>query len=110
MGSISKTILIGRVGKDPELLNTTNSKVAKISLATEESYIKKDSNEKMKKTEWHNVEVWGLQADIVMKYVKKGDQFGVIGKNITSSYEKNGEKHYRTVVRADEITLLGSKE
>jgi single-strand DNA-binding protein len=111
MSSLRNSVsLIGNTGKDPEVLVTdAGKKVAKFSLATNESYTNK-SGEKVTETQWHNIVAWGKTADIVEKYLSKGKEVGVRGKLTYGSYEtKEGEKRYFTEVVCDELLLLGSK-
>ena len=105
-------MLIGNVGKDPEVRylegNGQNAKVATFSLATTERY--KDRNgEPKENTEWHNIVVWRQLADFVEKYVKKGSQLYIEGKLRTRSYEQNGVKKYVTEVVADTLQALGRR-
>jgi len=106
----NKVQLIGNVGNEPEITNLeSGKKVAKFSIATNESY--KDSNgEKVTNTQWHNIVAWGKIAEIVEKYVGKGKEVALKGKLTSRSYEtKEGEKRYVTEVVVDEILLLGIK-
>jgi single-strand DNA-binding protein len=108
-GSVNKVILIGNLGKDPEVKNLEgNLKVAKFPLATSETY--KDRNgEKVTQTEWHNVTVWRGLADIAESYLKKGSSVYIEGKLKTRSWEQDGTKRYATDIVADNLTLLGSR-
>ena len=106
----NKVQLIGNVGNEPEITNLeSGKKVAKFSIATNESY--KDSNgEKVTNTQWHNIVAWGKIAEIIEKYVGKGKEVALEGKLTSRSYEtKEGEKRYVTEVVVDEILLLGIK-
>nr|WP_303328167.1 single-stranded DNA-binding protein [uncultured Butyricimonas sp.] len=105
---VNKVILVGTVGKDPEVRNTQNNKVATFSLATNESY--KDKNgEKKIVTEWHNVVIWGKLAETVEKYVKKGNHLYLEGKLSSRSWEdQNGTKRYITEVIVHSMTMLPS--
>ena len=94
---VNKVILVGTVGKDPEIRNTQNSKVATFSLATNETY--KSNGEKKTVTEWHNIVIWGKLADVVEKYVKKGNHLYIEGKLSTRTWDdNNGIKRYVTDV------------
>jgi single-strand DNA-binding protein len=107
--SVNKVILIGRAGKDPEFRQFDNNQVATISLATSEHYKDKEGK-KVETTEWHRVVIWGKQAEIAEKYIKKGSQVYVEGKNKTRSYDdKDGKKVYITEVVCDTFRLLDSK-
>ena len=108
--SVNKVILIGFLGSDPEVKTLDNSvKVARVSLATSESYTDK-SGKKVENTEWHNLVVWRGLAEVVEKYTKKGSQIYVEGKLKTSSYEKDSVKHYRTDIVVDNLRLLDRKQ
>ena len=108
--SVNKVILIGFLGSDPEVKTLDSSvKVARVSLATSESYTDKSGN-KVENTEWHNLVMWRGLADVVEKYTKKGSQIYVEGKLKTSSYEKDSVKHYRTDVVVDNLRLLDRKQ
>ncbi len=80
---VNKVILIGTLGKDPDIRITQNSKVATFSLATNETY--KSNGENKAVTEWHNIVIWGKLADIVEKYVRKGNHLYIEGKLYTRS-------------------------
>ena len=108
MAGVNKVILLGHLGKDPEIrAMETGRKVANFTLATSETY--KDKNgERVENTEWHNVVFWGPVTEVIEKYVKKGTQIYVEGKLRTRSYEtKEGVKKYTTEILGDTITLLG---
>ncbi len=104
---LNKVFLIGNVGKDAEVVQVGSSSVAKFSLATKETWRDRDGNKK-EATEWHNVEVWGKQADAIGKWIEKGRLVSIEGKIMTQSW---GEpKKYKTVIRASEITFLTKGE
>jgi len=106
--SINKVILIGRLGRDPEVRYTANGDaVADVSLATTEYY--KDKNgEKVEKTEWHNLVMWRSQAEFAKEWLKKGQLLYVEGRLQTRSWEdKEGQKRSKTEIQVDQITLLG---
>ena len=105
--SVNKVILIGRLGKDPDIRYTPGgSAVANFSIATDESY-KDKNNEKQKKTEWHNLVVWGNSVDAFVKpYLHKGDLVYVEGKLQTRSWEKDGVKKYTTEINVTDIKGL----
>lgn len=106
----NKVQLIGNVGNEPEITTLeSGKKVAKFSIATNESY-KDSKGEKVTSTQWHNIVAWGKIAEIVEKYVGKGKEVALEGKLTSHSYEtKEGEKRYVTEVVVDEILLLGIK-
>ena len=109
--SINKVILVGNVGKDPEVKYLeSGTAVARFSLATNESY-KNKSGEKVTNTEWHNIEVWRGTAEFVEKYLKKGAQIYVEGKIRTENWEdKDGNKRYTTKILVDSLQMLGKKD
>ncbi len=110
--SINKVILVGNVGKDPEIHYVEeNLPVARFPLATsEKGYQTKDGRQIPERTEWHNIVVWRRLAEVVEKYVKKGTQLYLEGKIRTRSYEdKDGIKRYSTDIVVDVLQLLGSR-
>lgn len=109
MSGINKVILVGHLGKDPEVKTIENGvKVAKFSLATTESYKDKSGGRK-DVTEWHNVTCWRNLAEIAEKYLTKGKQIYVEGKIRSRTWEDNGVKKYAIDIVADSFTMLGSK-
>lgn len=108
---VNKVILIGRLGKDPELKAFEgNRKVANFSIATTEKYTDKAGN-KQEITDWHNIAIWGPQADIASKYLKKGMQVYLEGRLKNRSWEdKDGVKKYITEVLVDNFRMLDSKK
>lgn len=106
---VNKVILVGRLGKDPEVRTLQNdSTVANFSIATTETYRDRQTNEKREQTEWHNIVVWRGLAKIAEKYVKKGMMVYIEGKLRTRSWEKDGITRYTTEVVADVMTMLSS--
>ncbi|MEJ5316824.1 MAG: single-stranded DNA-binding protein [Tenuifilum sp.] len=106
--SVNKVILVGNVGKDPEVRHLEGgATVARFSLATNETYTDK-SGKKVTQTEWHNIVVWRGLADIAEKYVKAGKLLYVEGRIRSSSYEdKDGNKRYTTEILCDNFRFLG---
>lgn len=103
----NKVTLIGRTGKDVEIVNFENGKIAKVSLATSDHYTN-SLGEKVEETQWHNLVVPGKLADIMEKYVDKGKEIAVEGKVQYKSWDdKSGAKHYMTEIRVEELVLLG---
>lgn len=100
--------LFGNVGNEPEIKNLENGKkVASFSIATSESY-KKDGDEKVTNTEWHNLVAWGKTAELIEKYIKKGSEIGVSGKLTYNKWEdKDGNKRSRAEIIVNEILLTG---
>lgn len=104
--SVNKVILIGRVGRQPEVTTLNNgTRMAKFSLATNENYTDKQG-QKVEQTEWHNCTIWGPQAEIVEKWITSGMLLYVEGKLKTSCYEKAGAKHYSTDVIVSNFRML----
>ena len=109
MSGINKVILVGHVGKDPEVRYLDGGvAVANFSLATTESYKNKEGN-KVDQTEWHHVVAWRGLAEIIEKYVKKGQLLYIEGKIRTRTYGEENNKKYFTEVIADQMTMLGGK-
>ena len=107
----NKVQLIGNLGKDPEIKTLEgNKKLARFSIATNDTY-RNAKGERVKETQWHNVVIWGKQADIAEKYLEKGKEVAVEGKLVTRTYtDKGGIKKYTTEVWVSEIVMLGSKD
>lgn len=103
--------LIGHLGQDPEVKSFSNGKkLAKFSLAINESY-KNNEGEKVTDTQWHNVVVWGKQAEIVEKILKKGSEVAIEGKLNNNSYtDKDGIKRYTTEIVMNEFAVVGAKK
>jgi len=108
MSGVNKVILIGNVGKDPEIRHMENGTMkATFPLATTETYRDREG-QRMEQTEWHNIVLWRGLAELADKYIRKGKQLFIEGKLRTRSWEdKEGHKRYTTEVVADNITLLG---
>jgi|JI8StandDraft_2_1071088.scaffolds.fasta_scaffold00695_2 single-strand DNA-binding protein len=106
MAGVNKVILVGNVGKDPDIITFESGKKATFSLATSEKYRDKEGKS-TEKTEWHNIVFWGPVVDVIEKYVKKGKQVYVEGKLSSRSYEKDGQTRYITEVVGQNLTLLG---
>lgn len=108
-GSLNKVMLIGNLGKDPEVRTFEGGNMlARFPLATSESYTSRQTNEKVTQTEWHNVVCRRGLAEIAEKYLHKGDKVYIEGRIKTRSWEANGEKKYSTEIHADTMTMLGS--
>ncbi|PKP45037.1 MAG: single-stranded DNA-binding protein [Bacteroidetes bacterium HGW-Bacteroidetes-12] len=106
----NKVQLIGNIGNAPEIINLEGGKkLAKFSVATNESY-KTAKGETVKETQWHNLVAWGKTAEIVEKYLTKGNEVAIEGKLTSRSYEdKAGIKKYVTEVVVNELLMLGKK-
>lgn len=107
---VNKTILVGRLGRDPETRYTGGGvAVANFSMATDETY--KDKNgERHKRTEWHKIIVWGKSAEIAQKYLKKGALVFVDGRIQSREWEKDGEKHRSFEIVANNFRMLEGKK
>ena len=105
----NKVTLIGRTGKEVEIVKFENGKLAKVSLATTEYYTNA-LGEKVEETQWHNLVANGKLADIMEKYVEKGKEIAVEGKIVYRTYDdKDGVKRYTTDIRVEELVRGGSK-
>ena len=111
MSGVNKVILVGYLGKDPEIRHLeANTSVATFTLATTESYTNKEGK-RIDQTEWHNIVAWRGLAEIASKYLQKGKQVYIEGKIRSRSYDdKDGNKRYVTEIVADALTLLGKKD
>ena len=108
---INKVILIGRLGKDPELRSTpSGTTVAKFTIATDERFTDR-SGEKQERTEWHNIVAWDKLADICGQYLKKGKLVYIEGRIHTDSWDdkETGQKKYRTEIVANTMKMLDRK-
>jgi single-strand DNA-binding protein len=107
MDGLNRVTLLGNLGADPELRMTGSGQaVLNMRLATTESYLDKNKA-RQERTEWHNVVVWGKRAEGLGKILGKGDRVCIEGGLRTSSYEKDGEKRYKTEVVATNVVLSG---
>ncbi|MER2998093.1 single-stranded DNA-binding protein [Pontibacter populi] len=107
MASVNKVILIGNLGKDPEVRHLEGGvAVARFPLATSETF-KDKSGQKQEKTEWHNIVLWRGLAEVAEKYLRKGQSVFIEGKIRTSQYQdKEGNQRYSTEIVADNMTML----
>ncbi|MDL2060334.1 single-stranded DNA-binding protein [Mesosutterella sp. AGMB02718] len=105
MASVNKVILLGRLGRDPEMGQTTSAtSVARLAVAT--SRTRKDqSGNRTEETEWHNVVLFGRQAETAKQYLTKGSEVYIEGRLRTRSYEKDGVKRYSTEIIAEQMQL-----
>ena len=110
MASINKVILIGNLGRDPEVrYMPSGDAVANITIATTETW-KDKAGEKQEQTEWHRVAMFGKTAEIAGEYLKKGSQVYIEGKLQTRKWtDKEGQERYTTEIRADRMQMLGSR-
>lgn len=111
MAGVNKVILLGNLGKDPEVRHLDNGvTVANFSLATTESYTNKQGD-RVNQTEWHNIVLWRGLADVAEKYLKKGNSVYIEGKISTRKWEdKDGNARYSIDIIADKMTMLGTKQ
>jgi len=113
MASVNKVILVGNLGKDPEVRHFENGgSLARFPLATSETFTRKESREKVTHTEWHTVVTrGGLAAKVVEPYIKKGDSVYIEGRLRTRSWEdKDGNTRYTTEVLCDNLEMLGGRK
>ena len=109
MAGVNKVILVGNLGKDPEVRYLEGgTAVAKFSLATSESY-KDKTGKKVDQTEWHNIVLWRGLAEVAEKYLKKGNEICIEGRLMHRVYETNGEKRFITEINVNELLMLGAK-
>jgi single-strand DNA-binding protein len=110
MASVNKVILVGNLGRDPEIRYMPNGEaVANFSIATTENW-KDKSGVKQEKTEWHNIVAYRKLAEIIGEYVRKGSPIYIEGKLQTRKWEKDGVTRYSTEIIADQMQMLGNKE
>lgn len=110
MSGVNKVILVGRLGKDPEVRHLENGvAVASFSMATSETFKDRTTGERREITEWHNIVLWRGLAEVAEKYLKKGDMVYIEGKLRTRSWEKEGVTRYTTEVVGDNMTMLSPK-
>jgi single-strand DNA-binding protein len=106
---LNRVMLLGNLGADPELKVTQGGQaVLKLRIATTESYQDKN-NTRQERTEWHSVTVWGKRGEALAKILSKGSSVFIEGSLRTSSYDKDGEKMYRTEIVAQNIILAGRR-
>ncbi len=103
--------LIGNLGMNPDVKELNGGKkLAKFSIATNETYKGEDGN-KVTETQWHNLIAWGKQADVVEKYLKKGNEVAIEGKLSSRNYtDKDGVKRYVTEIVVNDLLLIGGKK
>ncbi|MGI9541878.1 MAG: single-stranded DNA-binding protein [Cyclobacteriaceae bacterium] len=111
MAGVNKVILVGNLGKDPEVRHLESGvMVANFPMATSETYKDRTTGERKTVTEWHNIVLWRGLAEVSEKYLKKGNQVYIEGKLRTRSWtDQDGNTRYTTEVVADNMTMLGGK-
>ncbi len=111
MAGVNKAILIGNLGRDPEVRYTTDgTAVATFSIATSDNWTDKTSGEKKERTEWHRIVAWRRLGEICGEYLSKGRQVYVEGKLQTRSWEKDGVTRYTSEIVASTVQFLGTWE
>ena len=111
MASVNKAIIIGNLGKDPEVRYTQSGRaMARFSVATTETWMDRD-NSRQERTDWHNIVVWGKQAETCGQYLSKGRQVYIEGSIRPRSYEdKEGNTRYTTDIEAQRVQFLGGRD
>ena len=110
MASLNRVMILGNLGRDPELRHTPSGRaVCTLNVATSESWTDQQSGERQERTEWHRVVVWGRSAENCAQYLKKGRQVFVKGKLQTRKWQdKEGQDRWSTEVHADRVQFIGS--
>ena len=112
MASVNKVILVGNLGRDPEMRMTQSGEaIANLSLATTDTWVDKQTGQKQESTEWHRVTFFGKTAEIAGQYLKKGSSVYVEGSIRTRKWhdETSGQERYTTEIRGDRMQMLGSR-
>ena len=109
MASVNKVIVLGNLGRDPELRHTPNGRaVCTLRVATNESWTDQQSGERQERTEWHQIVVWGRQAENCSQYLRKGRQVFVEGRLQTRKWQdKEGQDRWTTEIVADRVQFVG---
>ncbi|AUK49126.1 TPA: single-stranded DNA-binding protein [Pasteurella multocida] len=112
MAGVNKVIIVGNLGNDPDVRTMPNGDaVAKISVATSESWIDKNTNERKTQTEWHSIVFYRRQAEICGQYLKKGSKVYVEGRLKTRKWQdQNGQDRYTTEIQGDVLQMLDSRQ
>ncbi len=110
MAGLNKVMLIGNLGRDPEIRYTQGgTAVVNFTIATSEQWSDRNSGERQERTEWHRIVVFGKQAEICEKYLSKGSSIYIEGRLQTRSWEKDGQTHYTTEIVASNFQFLGGR-
>lgn len=110
MAGINKVILVGRLGRDPEVRYTPDGRaIANFSIATSDEWKDKNTGEKKERTEWHRIVVFGKMGEICGQYLNKGRQVYIEGRLQTRSWEKDGVTRYTTEIVANDVQFLGDR-
>jgi single-strand DNA-binding protein len=109
MASLNKVMVLGNLGRDPELRHTPSGRaVCTLNVATTETWNDQQSGERQERTEWHRIVVWGRQAENCAQYLKKGRQVFVEGKLQTRKWQdKEGQDRWSTEIQADRVQFIG---
>ena len=111
MAGLNKVMLIGRLGRDPEIrYSQQGTAVVNFSIATSEQWTDRNTGDRQERTEWHRIVVFGKQAEVCEKYLSKGSQIYIEGRLQTRNYEKDGQTHYITEIVAANFQFLGGKQ
>lgn len=111
MSGVNKVIVIGRLGSNPEIKElASGNKVSTFSVATSETWKDKKSGEKQEKTEWHRIVTWDKTAENCVKFLTKGKLVYIEGALQTRTYDKDGQKHYATEIKAQNVQFLSPKD
>ena len=112
MAGINKVIIVGNLGNDPEIRTMPNGDaVAKISVATSESWVDKNTNERKTQTEWHSIVFYRRQAEVAGEYLRKGSKVYVEGRLRTRKWQdQNGQDRYTTEIQGDVLQMLDSRQ
>ena len=110
MAGVNKVMLIGRLGRDPEIrYSQQGTAMVNFSIATSEQWTDKNTGERQERTEWHRIVVFGKQAEICEKYLAKGREVFIEGRLQTRNYEKDGQTHYITEIVVSNVQFIGPK-
>jgi single-strand DNA-binding protein len=110
MAGINKVILVGRLGRDPEVRYTPDGRgIANFSIATSDEWKDKNTGEKKERTEWHRIVAFGKLGEICGQYLNKGRQVYIEGRLQTRSWEKDGVTRYTTEIVANDVQFLGDR-
>ena len=110
MAGLNKVMLIGNLGRDPEIRYTqSGTAVVNFTIATSEQWNDRNSGERQERTEWHRIVVFGKQAEVCEKYLSKGSSIYIEGRLQTRSWEKDGQTHYTTEIVATNFQFLGGR-
>lgn len=110
---VNKVILLGNLGRDPEVRSTPSGRqVANFTLATNRKWTNRETGERQEETEWHRIVVWGRQAEVAGQYLRRGKQIYLEGRLQTRSWEdrQSGEKRYTTEIICESFQMLGSRD